>query len=142
MKTKKVETAMLLFILSICLIYGLTACGSTSNSDESSKSENTFVGNWSHIDESKAWTIGFTEDGDFYDSSGNLMKTFIDTSYFYSKYGSWHIRADGRLWFTTSMTIQTTHDLHAHTDEYSWGYTYELDGDSLTIGDNTFTRIK
>lgn len=140
MRTKKVVTPMLLLMLSICLIYGLTACGSTSNSGGSSK--NTVVGNWTYIDETKFWTLGFTEDGDFYDSSGKLMRVLVDNSYSYSNNGSWAIRADGKLWFTTTMTIWTTHDFHANTKEYNWAYPYELDGDTLTIGEYTFTRVK
>lgn len=127
---------ILAFVLLLIMVFSLVACGGKSDK------ENTVVGTWEYIDKNKSWTIGFTEDGDFYDSSGDLMRTLVDSSYYSSKYGSWNIRADGRLWFTTTMTIRTSRDFREHTDEYSWGYTYELDRDSLRIGDKTFTRIK
>ena len=135
MKTKKVVTTMLLLMLSICLVYGLTACGS-------SKGESTVVGNWSCTDESKSWTLGFTEDGDFYDSNAYFMSKYIDVSRQSTRYGTWNIRADGRLWFTGTLSTVGWYYGSPKSSEFEWGYSYELDGDTLKIGEYTFKRVK
>lgn len=153
MKTKKAVTAMLFVMLSICLIYGLTGCGGTPKakaaeptaeptpmgqiSGELDKGEetSTVVGNWSYIDESQPWTLGFTEDGDFYDSRGILMYVEEEVFSSYTNYGSWRIRADGRIWFTGTLELRGT------IREYSWAYSYELDGDTMVIGKYTFKRV-
>lgn len=49
-----------------------------------------------------------------------------------SNYGSWRIRADGRLWLTAELLTW---------GEQEWAYSYELDGDTLRIGNKTFIRI-
>lgn len=135
-KGQSVTKAIFITVLTFCLMLGLSACGNSEMTETSKMPEttekqtsddndnNTIVGNWSYIDESVDWTLGFTEDGPFH--------TWED-------YASWRIRADGKLWF------EFTTDLNMRTLNCKMHYTYELDGDTLMIEKNdnkyTFKRI-
>lgn len=122
----------------VFLLCGLTACSgkTTTGGEGAAEEESTVVGNWTCVDK-ESWTIGFTEDGDFYDSDGTFMTVHdIRGAFEHLNYGSWRIRADGNLWFTGNLEGWTQQG----KGEYSWGYSYELDGDTLIIGDQTFTR--
>lgn len=151
-KGQSVTKAIFITVLTFCLMLGLSACGNSEMTETSKMPEttekqtsddndnNTIVGNWSYIDESVDWTLGFTEDGDFYDSRGSIF-LYIEDGPFHTweNYADWRIRADGKLWleFTTSLNMRRL-NCTAH-------YTYELDGDTLIIEKNdnkyTFKRI-
>lgn len=144
MKIKRVMTVVLLVMLSACLLCGRTACGDKAKageageaSEEKAGEASTVVGNWTCVDNEK-WTIGFTEDGDFYDSLGTFMTVYDMIQGEALNYGSWRIRADGNLWFTGTLVGFTNYG----KGEHSWGYSYELDGDTLKIGGETFTRTQ
>ena len=118
---------LLASILVIVMALSMAACNSKSGENS------TVVGRWAYIDKSESWELGFTEDGDFYDSLGKFMSIQVNLSYEEFSHGSWRIRADGKMWFTTYIP-----DLMHDND---WAYSYELDGDTLRIGGKTFTRI-
>lgn len=132
---------LLAFVLLTIMVLSLPACSGKEKEStvDSEEKESTVVGTWEYIDD-ESWTLGFTEDGDFYDSRGEIMTTTYNGYFCNTQYGSWRIRADGKIWLTGTITPWNSWETGDITCE--WSCSYELDGDTLRFSGKTFVRVE